>query len=571
MGSPEEAPAAAPEQPESEGAEKAEPSKAEPGSLGADDDGGGYEDGDEEGKEGAAPEPEPSPEEQGEKLLAAAKAGDAEETARLVLEGIAPLQHVDRGGWTPLLWAACNGHAGCVATLVEAGAASTAPSTELGGATAVSDPEGDADKASPNTSAEASSSPVRSRAAAAKMIVNSPLHWAAFKGHTSIVFKLLLHGMPHADIDAEGNTALHLSAAGGEPASAICLLNHGSDLFAKNFFVNTPMDLGTKSAIRKTLATLAVEKTYEMGTTIDRKKPGKQVLKNGPMQWEGMRVQKVAYPTTRILCTGVWCRETNGEGGGLPGNGLGRFFATDSCVKQMVLDRVPTGDALPPANLCSICMEQINQSELALRAGMENKAKEPMAAQIATLERAIEAARKLGSSAAVIAEAETALSRVRAEKALTDYSVEVEATRPIGDTAYLRRLQELLHDAERQLAGRELTQAATALLHSAEAEEALTRCVAVFEGMELCVEMASRADINRLKAAMATSQRDAGHEAQLAAAKKLLKRLLVEARIGQLRASLLPLSACLFAYLSQLQASSPSCRRSDNAGERHRD
>ena len=55
-------------------------------------------------EEGPAPEPEPTPEEKGGWLLEAAKAGNKEETSRLVLDSEAGefMQHTDRQGWTPL-------------------------------------------------------------------------------------------------------------------------------------------------------------------------------------------------------------------------------------------------------------------------------------------------------------------------------------------------------------------------------------------------------------------------------------------------------------------------------------
>ena len=62
-------------------------------------------------EEGPAPEPEPTPEEKGGWLLEAAKAGNKEETSRLVLDSEAGefMQHTDRQGWTPLLWNTCKG------------------------------------------------------------------------------------------------------------------------------------------------------------------------------------------------------------------------------------------------------------------------------------------------------------------------------------------------------------------------------------------------------------------------------------------------------------------------------
>jgi hypothetical protein len=472
------------------------------------------------------PEPEPTPEEKGEWLLNAAKSGDEAETARLVLDAEAEefLQFTDNRGWTPLLWAACNGHTDCVASLVEHGAASvlvSAPAVE----------EDDEAKPAPKSD----SSPVRPRHAPLPTVVNSPLHWASFKGHLHIVFKLLLHGVPLDDCDEQGNTGLHLASAGGDVPTVLCHLNHGANLFGKNFFCNTPMDLGTKPAIKKVLSVLCVEKTFEMSD--EGKKSARDKAdahkSDDAMHWNGLSIRQVAYPTTRILCTGIWCRESNATGAGVPGNGMGRFFSTDACKKQDVLDRIPAGDTLPPAFLCGVCMEQVNDAEMQCRHGMENRAKETMGDQITTMENAIEHAKRMGASAALIEETIIVLHRVRAEKALTDHMDAVEEARPITQDEPIATLKALLQEAERQIADRELVTNAHTLLHSAEAEFALANALKPFEGLELAVEMAVRHDINRMKSAMATAQRDAGHAGQLEVARKLLKRLTVETKIGQ--------------------------------------
>lgn len=47
------------------------------------------------------------------------------------------------------------------------------------------------------------------------MPINSPLHWAAFNGHTDAVNILLKEGYEVSDRDSCGNTALHLAATNG--------------------------------------------------------------------------------------------------------------------------------------------------------------------------------------------------------------------------------------------------------------------------------------------------------------------------------------------------------------------
>ncbi len=42
--------------------------------------------------------------------------------------------------------------------------------------------------------------------------INSPLHWACYKGHDEIVWVLLKYGYSALDVDDCGNNSLHLAA-----------------------------------------------------------------------------------------------------------------------------------------------------------------------------------------------------------------------------------------------------------------------------------------------------------------------------------------------------------------------
>jgi ankyrin repeat protein len=247
------------------------------------------DDDDEEGEEGPEPEPEPTPEELGDALLQACKDGDSGETSRLVL-GQAPLQHEDTGGWTPLLWASCNGHSECVASLIAAGAAVP----YLADAT-------------PAPAEDANGTPaVRPRAGKPQKVVNSPIHWAAFKGNLEIVWKLLHANVSHEHVDGQGNTALHLAASGGHVSVVLCLLNHGADLLARNFFCNTCMDLGRERAdLKAALKILMAEKTYNIEELPP--KSAKSAGSNGslppwvqiPAQF-GLKLRQDAFAGTRV-------------------------------------------------------------------------------------------------------------------------------------------------------------------------------------------------------------------------------------------------------------------------------
>ena len=80
--------------------------------------------------------------------------------------------------------------------------------------------EGEAAKAALLTPVSGSLSPAmspkrakRSNVKKAAMIaVNSPLHWACFKGHEMIVYLLLAAGFSTLDVDHCGNNARHLAA-----------------------------------------------------------------------------------------------------------------------------------------------------------------------------------------------------------------------------------------------------------------------------------------------------------------------------------------------------------------------
>jgi hypothetical protein len=60
-------------------------------------------------EDGQEPEQRENPAEQGMRLLRACRSGDEVGAHALLLEG-APMSSEDGNGWTPLLWASCNGH-----------------------------------------------------------------------------------------------------------------------------------------------------------------------------------------------------------------------------------------------------------------------------------------------------------------------------------------------------------------------------------------------------------------------------------------------------------------------------
>ncbi|KAJ5077781.1 ankyrin repeat family protein [Anaeramoeba ignava] len=77
----------------------------------------------------------------------------------------------------------------------------------------------------------------------------TPLHWAAYGGHTGCVWLLLDKG---ADIYARaknGDTALHKAAWRGNKATVQHLLEWGADVTVKNDESKIPMDLARETEI----------------------------------------------------------------------------------------------------------------------------------------------------------------------------------------------------------------------------------------------------------------------------------------------------------------------------------
>lgn len=165
----------------------------------------------------------------GRRLLSAAKRGDVE-AAQRVVDVTGDVAVKDDAGWTPLMHAASRGHVAVASMLLRNGAATEYKQQrarfmaefEVGGAQA---------------------GPVRPFAC------NSPLHWAAFHGHTEMMWQLLQAGFRVEDVDVHANTLLHLAASSGSASALECVMSQGFDLAATNRFGNTARDLATAPAV----------------------------------------------------------------------------------------------------------------------------------------------------------------------------------------------------------------------------------------------------------------------------------------------------------------------------------
>ena len=122
-------------------------------------------------------------------LRAAAERGAVEAVRFLVEEGVSKDDEDNGKGWTPLLYAAYNGHLPVVQYLLEQGA----------------------DK---------------------EMVDNngaSPLYVAAFQGHLPVVQHLLEHGVDKDKADNNGASPLYVAAQKGHLHVIQWLLEHGAD------------------------------------------------------------------------------------------------------------------------------------------------------------------------------------------------------------------------------------------------------------------------------------------------------------------------------------------------------
>ena len=335
----------------------------------------------------------------GSSLIASAKAGDVE-SAKSLLESGAPAGFTDSGGWSSLTWAASEGHTEVVALLLEQeGVAPEADSAKAGEGLAVP------------TDVPAMN--------------NNPMHWAAYKGHTHIVWKLLTAGFSPRLLDTEGNTALHLASAGNHWLILQSMLSQGLDVTAKNAYGNTPLKLTTdatcQTLLRRAMAAAVEGKTY--------------------------------------LCS---C--------------CGEFVGAAESVAATVTDRVskPTPR---PVRYAHASAANIKAAEEALDAAIK-------AADTEALEAAITAAEETGAAIALLEGGTAALARLQAQIALQAAVAQLDGQRPLKDRMAIRPLLQPLKAARANGVQPQLIEGADRLLQTVDAEAAL---IEVREGCDAMV------------------------------------------------------------------------------------
>ena len=107
----------------------------------------------------------------------------------------------EKEGWSPILWAACNGSEEIVRLLVKQGAC--APYMNQSKAL---------DQGADNKSSD-DYDPFVKQPDPKKFGKYTPLHWASYKGFYKVTWILLKQGMSPLDVDQYGNTAVHQAAA----------------------------------------------------------------------------------------------------------------------------------------------------------------------------------------------------------------------------------------------------------------------------------------------------------------------------------------------------------------------
>jgi microcompartment protein CcmK/EutM len=84
---------------------------------------------------------------------------------------------------------------------------------------------------------------------------NTPLLWAAFKGHLRVVWLLLIDGYSPNDTDDMGNNALHLAAVNQHTKVLKILIDDGGSANAVNFYKNRPIDTAVIVIVTTTTTT----------------------------------------------------------------------------------------------------------------------------------------------------------------------------------------------------------------------------------------------------------------------------------------------------------------------------
>jgi ankyrin repeat protein len=206
-------------------------------------------------------------------LYQSVKVNNTEATLHYLQDKV-PCTYIDKSGWTALHWASKNGNAKIVKALLENRA--SLPYHHMVGLTTGRHKEQskeialeilikekellpDTLKDNNNNLKETFELMQKRRETeeiedcSIDLLKNTPLLWAAFKGHLYIVWMLLCDGYSPNDVDDMGNSALHLAAAAGHMKVVQVLIQDGINYNLVNIYKNSPIDTTTVKAIRDVL------------------------------------------------------------------------------------------------------------------------------------------------------------------------------------------------------------------------------------------------------------------------------------------------------------------------------
>ena len=425
-------------------------------------------------------------EEKDQDLFEAAKRGSLDGCQEALKIG-ASATHTGGDGWTPLLWASCNGHLSIVELLLDDKNNAGDPYVAKGQGSAggfglvekqSTEGEGDGDGDENNDSSNATDVPIN----------NSPLHWAAFKGHLEIVWALLKIGVSPYDTDSCGNTSLHLAATGGHLNVLQCLMSEGFDLSQRNVYGNTAFELADKAPVRKLLKKATDEKS--------------------------------CYASSKKFSAAVW-----------------RYYCTHSshfyCETETVRDQVvvEAGQSrTKPVRYYKGSLKIIK----AMESTLQNCCKGTLTREhLEPLNRAVKNARSNGCNVVWVHKGVRTLSRLTAQCVMEDEMKIINSSRPISSKKTLKKLIKCIMNAKEEgVREEDGIEESENLIKATEAEVTLMGVSSLVSEID-CATEANVSEIKRLDEALTTAIAVGSQPELIEDRTKLQKRLHAELNMNR--------------------------------------
>jgi hypothetical protein len=409
-------------------------------------------------------------EEKDASLLEAAKIGDVKDMKRWVKDG-ASVTVTAADGWTPLVWAACNGYTDAVQYLLEQGAGQQ----YVKRSSATTDPP-----------------PAASKKMDLKNTVNSPLHWAAFKGHLAVVWILLKAKLSPYDVDSCGNNAVHLASTGGSADVLKCLMSEGFDLTLRNWYGNTALDLADKPETRELLLRASREKVcYSSG--------------------KGFSAAVLRY----------YCTHS------------GHFFCEEETVSDQVTVAVGRPDT-KPVRYSKESLRILMSIEKQLTDACKGKLDK---SHLSSLEAAVNTAESNGCNVLLVHKGSRTLARLVAECNLRDEMERLESIRPLKKRGDVKGLIKLIKIGRKEgVREEDGMEEADGMLMALEAEVTLSSAFSLFDGVECGLPMHHK-ELHKLDSAVEEAEACGSHPELLKTVKAVQSRLHAETDLTHVMAA----------------------------------